>query len=712
MKINFDNIQKNAMNEAAGSMADGIKAYGKMAGASDIRGAVKGGSGFAVDFSRKAEGIGGYSRQKDGIADALEDVGKDSSAAQDKMLLCASTMSGEDYKRMVEEGVDPAKTEVSDTVTIMDHIKEVMARSGVVVDGFNGEGDLDMDKLTQITGSPALAGQIADSFKENDLPLSEETAIEIKDKLDNLSGIDTISDGMKQYLLERNMAPTVDNLYLARFSASDAALSTGTYFADDQSGYIGRTGQLSENDLEGMKSSIEKVIEQADLSDDPRGYDRCIFLMDAGIPLTKENLQRLSDIEDITLPVDSAKAASLMADAAAQGKAPGQADLSGRDLYTSAKRIYDETFGITDEAVEQTLSQGKTFTIKELGSMQRQIDMGVFAADDNRQASAAASSETLLPDKLLSAQKTFAQVRLSMTVSANMALLSSGYSIDTTELTELVDRLTALENERNLTWGLQAPDKEKAQIFEQTLTERNELYSMPAALVGKIGLAQDVISFHQVHEQGRILEGDLKAAGQSYEALMTAPRADLGDSLKKAFSNTDDILKDLGFETTQDNQRAVRILVYNHMDINEENICSVRNTDLTLRTLLEKMNPAATLQMIRDGVNPLESTIDELSDYFDRQELSAAESSEKFAQFLYKLEQSDSITEDERDAYMGIYRMLHQIEKGDDSAIGWVVNNNRELTFENLLTGVRSLKKGSISQSIGEDTPLKGSKLK
>ena len=64
-------------------------------------------------------------------------------------------------------------------------------------------------------------------------------------------------------------------------------------------------------------------------------------------------------------------------------------------------------------------------------------------------------------------------------------------------------------------------------------------------------------------------------ANESYETLMTAPRSDMGDSIKKAFSNVDDILQDLQLDTSETNRRAVRILAYNNTEITPENIMEV-----------------------------------------------------------------------------------------------------------------------------------------
>ena len=67
------------------------------------------------------------------------------------------------------------------------------------------------------------------------------------------------------------------------------------------------------------------------------------------------------------------------------------------------------------------------------------------------------------------------------------------------------------------------------------------------------------------------------------------------------------------------------------------------------------------------------------------------EEMEKYSRFLYKLEQERGITEEEKDAYIGIFRMLRQIEKTDGAVIGTLVNTGAELNFKNLLSAVRSV---------------------
>ena len=91
------------------------------------------------------------------------------------------------------------------------------------------------------------------------------------------------------------------------------------------------------------------------------------------------------------------------------------------------------------------------------------------------------------------------------------------------------------------------------------------------------------------------------------------------------------------------------------------------------------MTPAATLDLIREGVNPLEMTVSELNEYFGQKGDEAEQDTEKYSRYLYKLEQSNEISEAERDAYIGIYRFFRQMEKTDGAAIGAVVNAGGEL---------------------------------
>ena len=105
----------------------------------------------------------------------------------------------------------------------------------------------------------------------------------------------------------------------------------------------------------------------------------------------------------------------------------------------------------------------------------------------------------------------------------------------------------------------------------------------------------------------------MQRAGESYEALMTQVRPDLGDRISKAFANVDSLISEMGLDLNDENRRHVRILAYNRMEISIENIDKVAEADKVVTDVIGKMKPAAVLDMIRNGINPLEKTFDELA---------------------------------------------------------------------------------------------------
>ena len=197
--------------------------------------------------------------------------------------------------------------------------------------------------------------------------------------------------------------------------------------------------------------------------------------------------------------------------------------------------------------------------------------------------------------------------------------------------------------------------------------------------------------------EGSRLQEDYRKANQAYETLMTAPRKDLGDSIRKAFTNIDDILQDISYELTPENQRAVRILSYNQLPITPENLEQVRAADRKLQRVINKMTPASTLQMIRDGINPLSTDLEDLEQYFRDQAEDPAQAMETYSRYLHRLEKNKEITEQERDAYIGVYRMLRQIEKSDGAVIGSVLKAQSDLSFKQLLTAARTAKKAGMN---------------
>lgn len=698
MKITFDYVQENKTNIAkAGEITN-----------TDVRhtkGVEHNSSVSGILFGKGREQQA-YGKQTKSMQEVKEKAGLFSGEDyKNYMAVMASTMSGEDFSALMEEGVNPGKTEVGDMVTIMDHIKTVMAKSGVVIEGFNAGGDISMDKLEAMTGNPAYAQAIASTFAENDIPLTEENVSEVMKQSELAMQIDEFSDSVKQYLIENGAELTIDQIYTAKYSVqtgenTNKGTGRGSYFADDLSGYYGKTTEAA--DIDALSEQIDKIIDEAGLPVNDVTRAEASWILERGMLLTGENLEKLHHMNHMNTPMSREETLSHIAQAMREGKEAKDAELSRDGIYKRAQSIKETVDSISPEALQQVIEKEEALNIRNLSAAQRNLSAAVSVSGE---------------ESFIHAQRTLEEVRLQMTVSANIMLLKSDYAIETTELSELVEDLRRMEEKMNRTFGLSAQEQKDNELFNDTMAKTAEIRRMPLAVVGRVLDIGQNFTLSKIHEEGRILESAYKRAGESYETLMTAPRADLGDRLQDAFSNIDDILESMDFELTRDNRRAVRILAYNKTEITPENLTAVRAADAQLTALLDRLTPPAALAMIRDGINPLTESVSDLTEYFMQQEDNLSASAETFSRFLYRMEKKNEISPEERETYIGIYRLIRQIEKGDGKAVGTVVANGWDLTFANLLSAVRTgQKKGihaTIDDNFGEltDTNVKGTRI-
>ncbi len=282
------------------------------------------------------------------------------------------------------------------------------------------------------------------------------------------------------------------------------------------------------------------------------------------------------------------------------------------------------------------------------------------------------------------------ELRLVLTSQVSLQITRQGFSGNIEDLEQSIDALKALEQEL---YQAYVEDNEpvtqtEVALFKETQFQIGQIPTLPMAVMGKIANRLDQTTIPQLYEQ-----------------VMTVPMKEMGDSIEKAFQNIDAILEDLGLEKNETNTKAVRILGYNQMAITTDQIFAVKEADLTVQRIFEKMTPKATMELIHSGVNPLETSLSELEQILTKVTDDHTKT-EEYAKFLYGLEQNKEITPEEKEAYIGIYRLMRQVEKSDGAAVGTLVNQGQEVNFKNLLQAVRSSKKQGMDVSIDATTGM------
>ena len=569
---------------------------------------------------------------------SMKNVSLDNNA----FAVMATSMSADDVAKMADEGFSPSEMTDSETVTVLDKIKATLVKSGVNIDGFTD--DLSKEEIEQIAGSSAYASAIEAALKEAALPATLENVTEISEAL-NVSGELTIpSDDAKKYMINNCPEPTVNNFYIANHSSSaDTSANRASYYMDE-TGYVGKNP--TDADIESLSPQIEKIISDAGLSVNEQTINEAKWLINKDIPLTKENLTNLENLESVSFPLNTETVALSAASALAEGKNAKDGLLSDPESIHIKAAKFVESLNFDDVAKRRILEE----------------------------------------------------TRLILTLEASVSLLKKGINLDTKDLEKLVDDLKQAEKEsyapflmENDEVDIKKYDDEltlKLDVFKQTVIAIEHVKTAPLSVVGDVAFSEKTPTLNEVAELSNKAKSEFSKAERSYETMMTMPRYDMGDSIKKAFRNVDDILEDLEIEATRLNEKAVRILGYSGMEITEANIEKAVKAEVAVENVITHMTPARTLKMIRDGFNPLDTDIYELSNELLSEDEDTGNT--KYTEFLYKLEKSSEITESEKSAFIGLYRLFRKIEKSDGKLVGDVIKADEKLTLSNIISASRS----------------------
>lgn len=569
---------------------------------------------------------------------SMKNVSLDNNA----FAVMATSMSADDVAKMADDGFSPLEMTDKETVTVLDKIKATLVKSGVDIKGFTD--DLSKEQIEQIAGSSAYASAIEAALKEAALPATKDNVTEITEAL-NVSGELTIpSDDAKKYMINNCPEPTVNNFYIANHSSSaDTSANRASYYMDE-TGYVGKNP--TDADIESLSPQIEKIISDAGLSVNEQTINEAKWLINKDIPLTKENLTNLENLESVSFPPDTETVALSAASALAEGKNAKDGLLSDPESIHIKAAKFVESLNFDDVAKRRILEE----------------------------------------------------TRLILTLEASVSLLKKGINLDTKDLEKLVDDLKQAEKESyapflmdNDEVDIKKYDDEltlKLDVFKQTVIAIEHVKTAPLSVVGDVAFSEKTPTLNEVAELSNKAKSEFSKAERSYETMMTMPRYDMGDSIKKAFRNVDDILEDLEIEATRLNEKAVRILGYSGMEITEANIEKAVKAEVAVENVITHMTPARTLKMIRDGFNPLDADIYELSNELLNEDEDTGNT--KYTEFLYKLEKSSEITESEKSAFIGLYRLFRKIEKSDGKLVGDVIKADEKLTLLNIISASRS----------------------
>lgn len=673
------------------------------------------GSSNSVDMSDtiyarpQAKNEAGNNDGTDMAENLLNDMNQTSENRRNDMIVTASTTTSDDYKAAKDDGYDVIVTET-------DKIKAVLAKAGVDISIYGD--DLSREQLTDITGSQTEAAMLVNQMKAYDIPATDDNIKAGTDAIDRAKSLTNISNETKAYLVRNNMNPTVSNVYKATYSSSQVQNykqkvgitdNVKQLYDDNQYGDkgAGSQGKISDELFEELKPQLKQILEEAHIDSSDENLNQCRWLIDEDIAVTPDNVLLANQIDGITAAGENVSSdfyARAVTEALAMGKKAADATMSQDGLtFDMAKKACDVLGEATAEDIVTLESDNMPVTIENLSKLIAVRDKDSAAS----RASANKAADYQITDsreaRLVTAQRKLEEARLSMTAEANLSLIKKGVSIDTEPIERVVELLKQQENKYyGALFGessVEASD-DRVRMYNNVCDIFNQMKQQPAYVL-TLESADDTV--YELYTAGKAMKQSLEAAASGYETLMTSPRADMGDSISKAFQNVDDILKELQIDTSESNRRAVRILAYNSTDITEDNIKQIKSVDEQVQRAFSDMTPAVTIEMIKRGISPLDMSMSDISDTARRiKSENPDEKDEKFSEFLWKLEKKNEISEEERDSYIGIYRLISQVEQSDGAVIGSLVNQGADITMKNLLTAVRVRGKSAMDYKVDD----------
>ncbi len=657
-----------------------------------------------------------------GFADYLEKSAKEAAGTLDEGEQFA-VLSGEDYQEIEEEegSLEKMTKEVVESAIEKGKARRNWQQQKMEENQeFRKKLQEDLERM-QLAGflDQKSEGQIRQAMEDAGIPATEENLSQVISALSMSHSALEMTDQSKAYIVGQNLSPTIDHLYQGKFSVFGSGSSSDA-------------GQ----DYRAYQKQIEQILQNCGY-DTPEGRENARWLFDRELPINQVTLSKLETLEQVPKNMTGDKVLEQILFAMSAGLSAKEAVLDdsqfvvARDAVKDFQQIDDSTIiHVVDYLKEhpQMIPVGAEAQEGAAGQEDETQDKRGFVnlelireIQDKIRVSGGGQGDPvptiyrkdMSEDEIaqVTLKRQVEEIRQKMTLQSAVRMAQKGIRVETASLNQIISELRRQEqNYYSGQIGTRVEDiaPEQIDLLQETLSKAKDIADAHAAILGTRVRQQELLTVNELHKAVSSQVANRQEWNGVYETVSTQVRTDLGDSIEKAFQGVPEMLSDMGLEDTQANERAVRILGYNSMEITEENINQVKVFDSKVNQVIENMKPATVLELIRRGENPLDMPIDELNEKLKQiNEEKGIDDQEKYSRFLWQLEKSNQITENERAGYIGVYRLLHQIEQSDGAVIGALMGAKQELTLGNLLTQARIRKGNGIDSTVDDSAGVR-----
>ncbi|MDR1706213.1 MAG: DUF6240 domain-containing protein, partial [Clostridiales bacterium] len=580
--------------------------------------------------------------------------------AENELTEC--TVSPLDYKELAETAEEKRAKEARALTIIRRNAGSAANSAGqAAVRALIAEG-VDINKLdlsslsTMITAisrdgliePPSASADPESLLRELDIPATRRNIAALEGIMSAIDAAKGIEPRAAAALIAREDDPTLENIY----KYATAAPSTET------------------EDIDGLDGMIEGLFAREGIENNSENMEAARLLITEGAELTAENLglfkalMSIKDAENAGEPGDFI-AQSLMLKALLlmkRGENPYNSSLRKPDIKpmdrTEFRRLAEDVRVIKADHIETALMKGLPATIQDLARL---------AASGETYGGA--KNNAAKPHSAIRLQmEALAEINLRLTYEAANRLYQKNIRIDLLTLTGAVDALKAAEREgyeaRLKALDIPASPENIDQVAE-IIDAARAAGRVPDWGYGEIMSARVAFTMRSVASLAPAVTTSETALSVSarYAVFEASPSRRYGDGLKDARERYSRLLESLGFEATNANIKAARILGANNMDLSAENISAVKALDAKLTDISGRLHPMIAASMLKDKLNPLDMDIDDTLEYIKIFGDEYGETpDDALARHIYAMEKSGKLDGESREALISVYKMLHIIQ--------------------------------------------------
>lgn len=490
---------------------------------------------------------------------------------------------------------------------------------------------------------------IAKELAKQKLPVTEDNIAFVEKAADLFGQIKDISPQTAAELVKGGFTEDLKGIYQKKYSSRE-------------------TIPISDEKWEAIEKSVKDIFEEEGIVFSTENKLKARIFVANEIKISKENIEKFDfyrNLKDEPIENIIKNACKAIKEGKEAYQTAPAADLKKEALAV----VYEEISGWLPKIDENIV-----YTAEKNNIPLTLYNLREIAVTGN-----AISGEASFSNKIM-----LMQIQLKLTKEVSHGLIQKGINIDTMPLEKAIAALKAEERalyKNILAENGENPSPDNVNKLEDIFNAVSNTKILTSNVYSDIILKKTPFTIKGV--ENSIAYARFMA---DMENFMTVPSLKWGDSFEKVKSQFAGLLQSLDISDTLENVRAAQILSRADIEVNNENILNVKLIDSKLQEIQNKLHPEIGVKMIKDGINPLDMHVDEVLAYINSYEKDLGKDfSGKIAEFIYEMDKNEALDADKREALIGIYRAMNQIERNGAAAIG--VNMAREAnpTLKNLL---------------------------